>query len=244
MSTKRKSSQAQISNTSGLQDVLLHVPRPPIGHGERQIRADKYELDRSTLQAALTAMADFIASQRQSITIVIVGGAVNTLLIQNRRFTHDIDFFGTNIDGHQRILLDDAARYAERRSQIPLGGEWFDNQTMLWLPPNIHRKVTQEALEQNEVVFEREGLKVVAAPWKYALCGKMGRLVRPVQAQPYDITDAASYLRQHILKHGGSVSEAHIKRWCQGYQKETSDDVIRAINIEYQGLYGEDGITT
>ena len=188
-------------------------------------------------------MADCIASQRQDITIVIVGGAVNTLLIQNRRSTHDIDFFGTNIDGHQRILLDDAVRYAERRSRTPLGGEWFDNQTMLWLPPSIHRTVTEEALEQNEVVFERKGLKVVAAPWKYALCGKMGRLVRPAQAQPYDITDAASYLRQHILKHGEPVSVAHIKRWCQDYQKDTSDDVIRAINTEYRGLYGEDGIT-
>ena len=221
----------------------MHVPRPPIGHNERPTRVKKYELDRPTLQAALTAMADFIASQRQCITIVIVGGAVNILLIQNRRSTHDVDFFGTNIDGHQRILLDDAARYAERRSQTPLGGEWFDNQTMLWLPPKIHRKVTQEALEQNEVVFERKGLKVVAAPWRYALCGKMGRLVHPAQAQPYDITDAASYLRQHILKHGGPVSEAHIKHWCQDYQKDTSDEVIRTVNTEYRRLYGEDGIT-
>ncbi|KAM0804881.1 hypothetical protein BDR22DRAFT_799805 [Usnea florida] len=243
MSTKRQPHQAQIINTSALQDVPIHVPRPPIGHNQRRIRVEKYELDRPTLQAALTAMADFIACQQQSITIVIVGGAVNTLLIQNRRSTHDIDFFGTNIDGHQRVLLDDAARYAERRSQVPLGGEWFDNQTMLWLPPNIHRKVTQEALEQNEVVFEREGLKVVAAPWKYALCGKMGRLIRPSQAQPYDVTDAASYLRQHILKHGGPVAEANIKRWCQDYLKDTSDEVILAVNIEYQHLYGEDGIT-
>lgn len=243
MSTRRKPRQAQITNTSGLQNVLIHVPRPPIGHDERPIRVEKYELDRSTLQAALTAMADFINSQRQSITIVIVGGAVSILLIQNRQSTHDVDFFGTNIDGDQRILLDDAARYAERRSQTPLRGEWFDNQTMLWLPPKIHRKVTQEALEQNEVVFEREGLKVVAAPWKYALCGKMDRLIRPAQAQPYDITDAASYLRQHILKHGGPVSEAHVKRWCQDYQKDTSDDVIRAVNVEYRRLYGGDGIT-
>ena len=207
------------------------------------MRVEKYELDRPTLQAALTAMAEFIASQRQSITIVIVGGAVNILFIQNRQSTHDVDFFGTNIDGDQRILLDDAAKYAERRSQTLLGSEWFDNQTMLWLPPKIHRKVTQEAFEQNEVVFERKGLKVIAAPWRYVLCGKMGRLVRSAQAQPYDITDAASCLRQHILKHGGPVSEAHIKRWCQGYKKESSDDVIRAINMEYRGLYGEDGIT-
>ena len=45
-----------------------------------------------------------------------------------------------NIDNAQPKLLDDAARYAERRSQETLGGEWFNNQAILWLPPNVRRK--------------------------------------------------------------------------------------------------------
>ena len=167
---------------------------------------------------------------------------MNTLLLQNWHSTHDVDFFGMKLNNDQRILLNEAAQYAERQSQTPLGGEWFNNQTMLWLPPSVHRKVTQEALDQNEVVFHRRGLKVVAAPWNYALCGKMNRLVRPGQARSYDVTDAASYLHYHILKHGGPVSAARVKRWCQAYQKDTSNDVLRVVNKEYRRLYRGEGI--
>ncbi|KAL9137071.1 MAG: hypothetical protein Q9175_001719 [Cornicularia normoerica] len=242
MSTEKQPRRAQITNISGPQHLMMYVPRPRVDYNGRAVRTEDHELDRQTLEAALTTMAEFIDRQRQNITIITVGGAVNTLLLQNRLSTHDVDFFGTNLNNDQRLLLDEAARYAERQSQTPLGGEWFNNQTMLWLPPNVHRKVTQEAFEQDEVVFERRGLKVVAAPWKYALCGKMNRLFRPDQARPYDVTDAASYLHYHILRHGGHISAARIKRWCQGYQKDTSDDVIRAVNEEYRRLYGRNGI--
>ncbi|KAL8924206.1 MAG: hypothetical protein Q9208_004170 [Pyrenodesmia sp. 3 TL-2023] len=188
-------------------------------------------------------MADYIDSQRQEIIIITVGGAVNTLLLQTRESTHDVDFLGTNLNNDQRILLDEAAKYAERRSATPLGAEWFNSQTMLWLPPDVHRIVTEEALRQDEVVFYKRGLKVVAAPWNYALCGKMNRLVRPDQARPYDLSDAVSYLRHYIQKHGGPVSAARVKDWCQRYQKVTSDDVIRAINDEYRRRYWTDGIS-
>ena len=237
-----KKRRAQITNISGPQELMMHVPRPRMDYDGRAIRIEDHELDKRTLEAALTSMADFFDMQRQRITVITVGGAVNTLLLQNRHSTHDVDFFGTNLNNNQRILLDEAAKYAERKSQTPPGGEWFNNRTMLWLPPNVHRKVTQEALDQNEVVFSKRGLKVVAAPWNYALCGKMNRLVRPDQARAYDVTDAASYLHYYIIKHGGPVSAARVQRWCQAYQKDTSKDVIRAVNKEYRRLYRKDGI--
>lgn len=244
MFTGKKPRRAQITNISGPQDLIMHVPRPQVDHDGRLIRIEDHELDRPTLEVALTTMADFIDEQRQNITIITIGGAVNTLLLQDRQSTHDVDFFGTNINNDQRILLDEAARYAERQSRTPLGGEWFNNQMMLWLPPNVHQKVTQEALEQNEVVFARKGLKLVVAPWNYALCGKMNRLARPDQIRPYDVIDAASYLHHHILRNGGPVSAARIKRWCQEYQKDTSDDIIRTVKKEYRRLYKTDGIAS
>ena len=72
---------------------------------------------------------------------VTAGGAVSIKLLHTPWSTHDVLFFGTNIDNDQRKLRNGAARYAERRSQTALGGEWFNNQMMLWLPPNVHRKV-------------------------------------------------------------------------------------------------------
>lgn len=143
----------------------MHVPRPRLDYAERLIPIEDYELDRRTLRAALTTMADYIDSQHEHITVITVGGAVNTMLLQTRQTTHDVDFFGTNLNNTQRVLLDDAAKYAERRSPTPLGGEWLNNQTMLWLPPDVHRTVTEEALLQNDVVFDKRGLKVIAAPW-------------------------------------------------------------------------------
>ncbi|KAL8864100.1 MAG: hypothetical protein Q9174_007470 [Haloplaca sp. 1 TL-2023] len=189
-------------------------------------------------------MANYIDSHRQNITVVTVGGAVNTILLRTREATHDIDFFGTNINNNQRMLLDEAAKYAERHSRTPLGGEWFNNQTMLWLPPDVHRRVTDEALRQNEVVFEWPGLRLVAAPWNYSFCGKMNRLVRPDQARSYDLADAVSYLRRYIHKHGGRpVSKADVVAWCRGYQKDTSAEVMKAVNQEYRRVHGTNAIS-
>ena len=231
------------STISAPQELMLHVPRPEVDYNNRPIRIEDHELNRQTLRAALTTMANYIDSHRQDITVITVGGAVNTMLLQTRESTHDVDFFGTNLNNNQRILLNDAAKYAERRSATPLGGEWFNNQTMLWLPPDVHRTVTEEALRQNEVVVEKRGLKIVAAPWNYALCGKMNRLVRPDQLRPYDLPDAVAYLRYYIRKNGGPVPAARIKAWCRSYQKDTSNEVIRSINREYKRLYRTDGIS-
>lgn len=244
MSTEEKPDRAQITEISAPHDLLMHVPRPRVDHNGRAIRIVDYELDRRTLEAALTTMAEFIASQNQNITIIVVGGAVNTLLLQDRQSTHDVDFFGTNLNNEQRILLDKTAEYADRRSQTPLGGEWFNNQAMLWMPPDVHRRVTKEALEHDNVVFEKSGLKVVAAPWNYALCSKLDRLVRRGELRPYDTTDAASYLHQYILSHAKPVTAAQVKRWCQAYHKGTSNDAIRAVNKEYRRLYGRKGIAS
>lgn len=71
----------------------------------------------------------------------------------------------------------------------------------------------------------------------------MNRLVRPDRVRSYDLADAVSYLRYYIRKNGRSVHKARIERWCKDYQKDTSDDVIRAVNGEYKRLYGEDGIS-
>ena len=65
-------------------------------------------------------MAAFIDRQGQVITIIAVGGAVNTMLLQSRLSTHDMDFFGTNLNNDQRTLLNEAAGCAEMQSRTPL----------------------------------------------------------------------------------------------------------------------------
>lgn len=243
MSAQKARSTRGSSPISQPHEPILQVSKPHLDYDRRPIRVGDHELDRRALRAALTTMADHIDSQRQEITIITVGGALNTMLLHTRKSTHDLDFLSTNLNNDQRVLLDEAAKYAVSRSATPLGAEWFNSHTMSWLPPDVHRTVTEEALGQDEVVFYKRGLKVVAAPWSYALCGKMNRLVRPDQARPYDLSDAVSYLRHYIQKHGGPVSAARVKDWCRRYQKATSNDVIRAINDEYTRRYRTDGIS-
>ena len=235
--------RAQKMKISAPQDPILHVPRPRLDGNGKVLRIEDHELDKETLEAALTAMAAYIHARHQTITTITVGGAVNTLLLQSRPSTHDVDFLGTNLTNDQRVLLDEAALHAETQSPTPLGGEWFNNHAILWLPPNVHREVTREALEQHEILFQRPGLEILVAPWHYALCGKMNRLVRERERRPYDVADAAAYLRQYVLRHGETVSKGSIWRWCDVYQKDTSEDVICAVNEEYRRLYGSDGIS-
>lgn len=76
-------------------DLMLHVPRPrPDEHGNAR-RISDHELDRQTLEGALDSMAQYIRSRGQNITVISTGGAVNTILLQTRQSTHDVDFFGT-----------------------------------------------------------------------------------------------------------------------------------------------------
>jgi len=223
---------------------MIHVPRREADYNGEPIISDQdYQLDRHTLQAALATMADFIDSQRQNITVITVGGAVNTLLLQTRRATHDIDFLGTNLNNNERILLDQASKYANRKSRTPLGGNWFNNQTMLWIPANVNRDITEQAIQQNEVVFQRRGLRIIAAPWNYALCGKMNRLVTNRDIRTYDLSDAADYLHRYIERHGGRpVAVAEVRRWAQVFAKQTSDAVIRSVGKEYRRVYRRDGL--
>ena len=207
------------------------------------IRIEDYELDRPTLEMALSLMARYIQQRHQSVTVIAVGGAVNVLLLQNRQSTHDIKFFGTNVGTDERILLSDASRYAEQNSTTPLGSEWYNNQTMLWLPANIHRTVTEEALQQDEVVYDQQGLKILAAPWNYAMCGKMDRLMSRDETRPYDTSDAATYLHHYIERNGQRpVTNDIVKGWCRSYHKQTSDAIIKSVNKEYRRRYGGVGI--
>ena len=187
-------------------------------------------------------MANYIDSKGQSITIITLGGAVSTVLLQSRSTTHDVDFFGTNLDNQQRRLLGAAAKYAENHSHSPLGRDWFNNHTMVLLPADVHERITREALQQDEVVFEQRGLKVIAATWNYALCAKMDCLSKPYSDRPHDLHDAVVYLHSHIQKQGGPVRVAQIKEWCRTYRKETSDNVISQVNTAYKQKHKTDGI--
>ncbi|KAL9127371.1 MAG: hypothetical protein Q9217_003743 [Psora testacea] len=242
-SSSRSVKHSSIQNISSPQETLVTVHWPQVDARGNNFCIEEYQLNRQTLDTAFSLMAKYITQQHRSITIIAVEGAVNVLLLQTRQSTHHVVFFGTNLDNEESILLNNAARYAEQSSPISLGDEWFNNQTILCLPPGIHEIVTQGAFQQDEIVFNREGLKILAAPWDYAMCGQMDRLTLQNRVRPYDLSDAVAYLHYYIHRHGGQpVTIATVKDWCHSYQKQTSDDVIKGVNREYRRCYGTDGI--
>lgn len=232
-------------------DLILQIPRPQLDANGVPIQAVDHEIDRDTMQAALRSMGSYLVSKGQNLTVIAVGGVVNLLLLRSRQSTHDLDFFGTHLDNHERASLGEAARFAETQSGKPLGIEWFNNQTQMWLSPPRHRQLTEQSLQQNEVVFQSSGLKIVAAPWTYALASKTHRIAQDrrgeqnAKARPYDATDAAAYLRKYIRGHGDRPQRFEaVQAWCREYGFQVDVRDLAAVASEYRRMYNEDGLVT
>ncbi|SMR49075.1 unnamed protein product [Zymoseptoria tritici ST99CH_1E4] len=230
-------------------DLILQVPRPRLDANGVPIQATDHEIDRETMRIALTYMSDYLASKGQTLTVIAVGGAVNILLLGSRLSTHDLDFMGTHLNNDQRVAIDEAAHFAERQCSKPLGSQWFNNETQMWLSPPVHRQITEQALQQNEIVFEKHGLRIVAAPWIYALASKTHRLARDrraeqmARARPYDVTDAATYLRKYVQQNGGQAqSPASVQARCVEFGFRVDDVDLQTVNAEYRRLYRADGL--
>ncbi len=227
------------------QDVSIHIPRNRADEHGVPIPPTTHEMDRATLQTALESMAHFLRHRNAHLTIIAVGGAVNTILLQTRDSTHDVDIFGSNLDNAERMLLDEAMQYAIQRSSSPLGTDWLNTENQMWLSPGLHRELTHEAIQQNTVVFERQGLRVLAAPWEYAFSGKISRLMTGGnQVRPYDLDDAVQYLHVLVRQNGGRpVPISTVEQWAARFHHTTSKSFLRSrVNGEYRRHYGSDGV--
>jgi len=194
------------------------------------------ELERATLIAALRNVATYIKSKKGQITIISVGGAVNTIFLQSRNATHDIDFYNQNLTKKDVELLLKAAKHAQSKDPL-LENEWINNHTIIFIPRGSRQHLTEEAIRQNEVIFNEPGLKVLAAPWPYACAAKLDRVSGGSQAggKPYDLSDAASYLHRHLTISGRStIKQSEVESWASVYETKLSEPLIRALENEYQ----------
>lgn len=194
---------------------------------------------------ALHLMSQYLHQRHAQLTVVTVGGAVNCLLLQSRDSTHDVDIFGTNLDTHARVLLDEAMHYAIQHSRVPLGTDWFNTETQMWMSPDMQRELTESALHQHTVVFQEPGLTLLAAPWGYAFGAKIQRiLVGPGEARPYDLHDAVTYLHQMTQRHQGQPVPLHgLEESARRYhQSSDSNYLMNTVNVEYERVYHRPGI--
>jgi hypothetical protein len=226
-------------------DVSIHIPRNRADEQGVPLQQVTREVDRKSLQNALTIMAGYLHERNAQLTVVAVGGAVNTIFLRTRDSTHDVDIFGSNLSNQDRILLDEAMHYTQQQSTTLLGTDWFNTENQMWMTSGLHKELTNEAIKQNDVVFDKAGLKVLAAPWEYAFSGKVSRLLKGgEQVRPYDLSDAVHYLNIYIRQHGGRpVRVATIEEWAKRFRHNTDREfLLSTVNEEYRRQYGREGI--
>lgn len=224
------------------QNVMIHIPRNRNDASGIPIQQVTRDIDQSVLRSALDHVSQYIASRGQHLSVIGVGGAVNTLYLRSRATTHDVDVFGSDFGNQSRILLDEAMHDAQQH--IPaLGTDWLNTETQMYMPGPTHDELTQLARQQNVQVYTGQGLTILAAPWEYAFTAKVSRiLVGGVQARPYDLDDAVTYIHEYIQSHGQQpVPVATVLRWARHWHHEITEDALRnRVNPEYRRRYGAD----
>ncbi|KAK3294922.1 uncharacterized protein B0H64DRAFT_198055 [Chaetomium fimeti] len=231
-------SWSQFQQRNNARSLLELAPAGTPGSG-----APIPNLTRPTLETALTNVGDYLAKKKKTVTVIAVGGAVNTIHLRSRQSTHDVDFYNSRLTvadyGH---LIKGAKEAAGRDPQLNEG--WFNNHTVFFIPQSQRDALTDQAFAQNEVIFQHGGLKVLAAPWKYAFCCKVDRLAGGGinAAQSYDLSDAVHYLARHLARHNlTTMTLATVKQWFAGYGLQWTvgnDVVIGRINAAYKTKFG------
>lgn len=153
-------------------------------------------MGRAQLIEALNYVAASITKAEGSVTVITVGGAVNTIHLQSRSTTHDIDFFNTYLTANDYELLIKGTKDATEKLLV-FKNDWFNNRTLFFIPMDKRSALTDEAFRQNEIVFQAPGLTVLAAPWKYSFCCKVDRLSG--SGRTYDFPDAVQYLSRYLV---------------------------------------------
>jgi len=230
--------------TSSPQDVLIHIPRTRKDKPDIPPQPSHRSMDAKLLDDALSYVADYIAKRGRHIKMVAAGGIVSTLYLQTRDTTYDVDLFGSNCGNADRRLLDDALHDALERFSPLLGTRWLNTKTHLWMSTSVHQTLTKMAEQQEEMVFNRPGLTLFAAPWDYAFTAKICRISAGKKVKPYDLPDAINYIHRYIQSHGNkAVPMAVILDWANYLEDKINPQVLlTSVNLEYRRQYQRDAV--
>jgi hypothetical protein len=203
-----------------------------------------FGIEKENLGHALQQMANFLRDVRENMTIITVGGPISTLMLRDRLQRRGLDFIGVQMTTRGRNALEAAAKYARSHNPDSLGPNWFRANTMLRLPPNVHRAVTQAALSAREVVFKSSGLTILAAPWDYTFCVTIDKLASGnTSDRRYDYTDALAYLHRYIQgQDDRPVTVPEIQAWARSYGIPPLRMRISTMALDYHMTYGHSGI--
>ncbi|TFK54710.1 hypothetical protein OE88DRAFT_1653170 [Heliocybe sulcata] len=194
----------------------------------------------------ITQLLNLVAKQLhdggKDVTIVAVGGAVNTVLLGSRAATGDVDFFYQTKQKNDDVsaVVKAAADVAKARS---IGQAWLNNHTVVFIQEEQIAALYREAQTQRAVVFSAPGLTVLAAPWRYALVTKLDRLMKP-GAKPYDLSDAVTYLHEIVQKTQQPVPRGRLQEWANEFKCTVADSSLtQSLADAYQKKYEHAGLS-
>ena len=108
---------------------LINKGRTPPGQPEQTYSKEKIE-------EGLKVVAKYLASKGLNVSIVTVGGAVNTVLLKSRASTSDVDFFyrskNARSNPHDSKIVHEVmegGKLAEKK----LGHQWLNNHTAIFI---------------------------------------------------------------------------------------------------------------
>jgi len=225
--TKRGAAQS-----TGLEDML---DKPGV---------EEVQMDEDTIKKALEEVAKILSKKKEDITIIAVGGAVNTVVLHTRPSTGDVDFFSDS--KRSSPTLKKAIETVEKDKKFKVGKGWLNNHTVLFMDDAMIKALFDEAVQQNVKLVDKPGLKVLAAPWRYSVMAKLEKVGKgPGVSKSYDITDAVAYLHEAIEKRPGKtpVKKSEIQAWATEFKVTVKEENIVKLAEEYKVKYpGKDGI--
>jgi len=119
------------SDTISLRDLVIRPNAPP----EQPMSAE-------TIRQGLTSVAAILNSKHQIISIVAVGGAVNTLLLHTRESTGDVDFFYRTKTKHEDVTKIIVAADSTA-TRLKLGDHWLNNHTAIIIEVRVGSSLCQ-----------------------------------------------------------------------------------------------------
>lgn len=205
---------------------------------------------KDNIVGALDVAAGFLHRKNQNITLMTMGGVVDTVLLQITGATEDVFFYNPSDDKAQTLVLKECMDWAVKGGStngVPLD-KAVNNPTIIQaIGTDFLRKLWAKAEEKKLIVYQAKGLTVVAVPLSYSFIAVASR-VDTTRRKHLDLERAVAYLRGWICVNAETgrpmiIPGSLVQRVCNDYDKaDVNFGVLQKINHYYGSMFRREGL--
>ncbi|KAK2803812.1 hypothetical protein FQN50_006819 [Emmonsiellopsis sp. PD_5] len=226
------------SSVSGMQQEMPD----PFGIQDNNRVVQPQELTSETVLSILYHMAEYLSRSQQQIRLIAIRGVVETIHLRTRDTTPMLIFanYWLNDDPDRAELVLAAVSYAFNQVSASDTNIVFSFRASR----NVRQKVTEEALQQDEIIFQDGCLSVFAPPWRYLFCYKVGSMSSLQEYTPEDLQDAALMLYRYLVNSRRDlVPYSEICSWETEFETAALErNIVEQVNSRFKDKFGGDGI--